>query len=122
MEHPMIGCKAAALVVGLAAASLVGPPAVDQIRPASVGGVQAAATVPDPYFEARYVPINPCRIVDTRGGTGANHGPIAGSQTRNPGWTWRERFRPARTRHGSGPGSQPDRTLTHRRGCPAPSP
>jgi len=82
-ENPMIVWKSAASIVGLAGAVLVGPAAPDQVQMASVVGVSAAAVVPDPYFEARFVPISPCRIVDTRGGTGVNQGPIAASQTRN---------------------------------------
>ncbi len=44
---------------------------------------QAAAPVYQPSSETSYVPVGPCRIVDTRNGTGVGHTPIGANATRS---------------------------------------
>lgn len=73
---------AAALVTlgGLAGANAAG----NQPAPtAAAAQLAAAPPVYQPDSEAKYVPITPCRIVDTRIGTGANGTPFNIGTTRN---------------------------------------
>jgi hypothetical protein len=68
------------LLLGMISASAGSLPS----RAPNAGVAAAAAVAPtfQPSSEAVYVPITPCRIVDTRSGTGTNGTPITNAQTR----------------------------------------
>lgn len=63
-----------------AGASDDSPPPVRQGQPEAI--TAKAPPVYQPDTETRYVPITPCRIVDTRKGTGANGTPLGPGVTR----------------------------------------
>ena len=75
-----IGVVIGLLVLGVNAAS-AGPLPNPGPSPSDVGA--AAAPSFQPEFESVYVPITPCRIVDTRSGTGAGATPISNLQIRS---------------------------------------
>lgn len=51
--------------------------------PVSADGLAGTANLGDSTNDLTYTPVTPCRVLDTRSGTGIYDGPIPGGQTRN---------------------------------------
>ena len=66
--------------VFVAATAAAGPPAL--AGPAVAATAAGAAPTYQPAAETTYVPITPCRILDTRVGTGVDGTPLTSSETR----------------------------------------
>jgi len=67
------------LVIGVSSAAASSSPSLPPNPPGEVG---ASAPTFQPTYESIYVPVTPCRIVDTRRGVGTNGTPIGNKQTR----------------------------------------